>query len=639
MNVKAKISIRLILMVMGIGFLSAALFMYKSTKIKTNQESINLANNTALEQVTDIIRNISFIQAYIANFEVIEPSEWLTVAEKEISDLEIKIDKVYNLAKKSSIAPTVIDRAFNSRQEFSQYSKDLIASCREYIAVKRDISELEDKITTTAEKLENASSNISQGPITNDISKLNLTEKMYFLQKDDKTSKEAASEVDSLLDNIENSLQQYLLETEGSVPGVAREDLYGYILYGQVLDHKKLWDSLHETVKKAGEVRANLMKDLQDLNNSAYIFRLDLSHLEKALATSIQDINTVIYNSQKRAKLLTIAIIAIFVIGIISILASIRVPTFKKLESPVPRQTLQQESEFVFSADRALPVTKPIPEPAEKSKPKFVSSPNSQKFVYSEEVTQEPIQKTTTPEQQAKKVSPKPLEPIVSSKATSMKVPSPIPKISAKDIQELKKIMVNIVELIYKDKNNFSGLTREVYSTENYLYNHSVNVAILAVRCGLALGLAKKKLVVLGMSALLHDIGLTKVPKEILDKRGKLTRKEYSQIKKHPTLGLEILKQIEGLEEEIKFATAQHHERQFGQGYPEGLSEDDIHLFAKIIGLVDIYEALIHTRVYRSGRFTKEQAIEEIQNLSRESFFDEKLISVFLKELALSPTV
>lgn len=213
-------------------------------------------------------------------------------------------------------------------------------------------------------------------------------------------------------------------------------------------------------------------------------------------------------------------------------------------------------------------------------------------------------------------------------------IPKPSVGLQKEDVQGIRKIMERVVEAILKDKSNLINLTKDAY-TGNYLYNHSVNVAILAVRIGLGLGLDEQRLVNLGISALLHDIGLVKVPEDVLNKKGKLSEDEYQQLKGHPELGLKILEDIGQIEEEIKYAVSEHHERESGQGYPKGLTKDEIHQFAKIIGLVDIYEALTHPRFYREKRFSYQEAIDEIKNLDKQSFFDRRILTVFLKELTL----
>ncbi|MCZ6603479.1 MAG: HD domain-containing protein, partial [Planctomycetota bacterium] len=136
-------------------------------------------------------------------------------------------------------------------------------------------------------------------------------------------------------------------------------------------------------------------------------------------------------------------------------------------------------------------------------------------------------------------------------------------------------------------------------SPDAYLRQHSHNVSKLAMFLGMHFGEKDKDVEVLGLAAILHDVGLAELPDSLVNKREPLTEMELRWIHEHPTIGSRILESIEGLEPEVPLIVRQHHERIDGSGYPEGLRQEKIHRFAKILNLVDGYEALSAPRVYR----------------------------------------
>ena len=131
-----------------------------------------------------------------------------------------------------------------------------------------------------------------------------------------------------------------------------------------------------------------------------------------------------------------------------------------------------------------------------------------------------------------------------------------------------------------------------------YLYCHVVNVCILALLLGVDLGYTKSKLMDLGIAALLHDVGMIEcIP--LISQPRKLDAKEFNLVKRHTDSYSKVLDKIKGLNEIPAIVAGQHHERLDGSGYPRGLKGDDIHEYAKIVGLADTYEAMMHSRDYR----------------------------------------
>lgn len=188
------------------------------------------------------------------------------------------------------------------------------------------------------------------------------------------------------------------------------------------------------------------------------------------------------------------------------------------------------------------------------------------------------------------------------------------------DLFNNKSLMVNLVD---------------IRSIDDYVFGHSVNVAVLALMTGISLGYDRAKLFHLGMGALLHDIGKIMVDKQILNKPGTLTVEEMNEIKKHPVYGLEILSknpQISRLSTQVAY---QHHERYNGGGYPQALKEDEIHEFSQITGMVDMYDALTADRVYRRA-FPPHEAFEMIAGAGN-FLFPFNIIQPFLNNIAAYP--
>ncbi|WP_031513388.1 HD-GYP domain-containing protein [Desulfofalx alkaliphila] len=192
----------------------------------------------------------------------------------------------------------------------------------------------------------------------------------------------------------------------------------------------------------------------------------------------------------------------------------------------------------------------------------------------------------------------------------------------------------DILDDLLNNKNIMVNLT-DIRSNDDYVFGHSVNVCVLALITGIAMGFPRKKLIDLAVGAILHDIGKMWVPKEILNKPGKLTREEFEVVKKHSEWGYEILRNKANVSIISCAAVYQHHERYNGQGYPQGLVGDQIHELAQIIGLVDMYDAVASNRVYRKA-FPAHEAFELIA-ASGDYLFRYDIVEAFLDHVAAYP--
>ena len=133
-----------------------------------------------------------------------------------------------------------------------------------------------------------------------------------------------------------------------------------------------------------------------------------------------------------------------------------------------------------------------------------------------------------------------------------------------------------------------------------YTYNHSLDVSIYSLGLGKAIGFNSKELESLGVGSLFHDIGKRNVSLDILCKKGSLDENEWAQMKMHPQYGLMILNEHPGIEDEIKAAAFEHHESWSGGGYPQDISGQEIHPFARIVAITDTYDAMTTQRSYNT---------------------------------------
>lgn len=201
-------------------------------------------------------------------------------------------------------------------------------------------------------------------------------------------------------------------------------------------------------------------------------------------------------------------------------------------------------------------------------------------------------------------------------------------------IYQLKMVAEEIVDEITQNNNAVINMI-DLKVFDDYTYYHSVNVAALSIFIGVASGYSKKNLCMLGLGALLHDIGKIFVPKEILDKPGRLTQDELEEIRKHSWLGSDYLSDQWEVPVEANMAVLTHHEYYDGTGYPRGLKGDEIPRFGKIVAVSDVFDALTSDRPYRKA-ISPSEAIEFVMGGSGMQF-DPKVVKVFLKKIIPYP--
>jgi HD-GYP domain-containing protein (c-di-GMP phosphodiesterase class II) len=169
----------------------------------------------------------------------------------------------------------------------------------------------------------------------------------------------------------------------------------------------------------------------------------------------------------------------------------------------------------------------------------------------------------------------------------------------------------------------------------DYMVVHVVNVAIFALEIAIGLLYSREQMIKLGVAALLHDVGMWKIPPDIIEKNGALDDKQFDIIKRHPEYGFEILSSFGEEYAWLAEIVLQVHERENGKGYPRGLKGEEINENAKIIGMADVYEAISHSRHYKKY-LIPHYALKELLNTHRGSF-SSHIIKALIGRLSIFP--
>jgi HD-GYP domain-containing protein (c-di-GMP phosphodiesterase class II) len=197
------------------------------------------------------------------------------------------------------------------------------------------------------------------------------------------------------------------------------------------------------------------------------------------------------------------------------------------------------------------------------------------------------------------------------------------------------KLAGDIVHAIINDKDLLLNLVH-IKGVEDYLVYHSVNVCLISVNIATAMGLSADQVIEVAFGALLHDLGMLRIDKEILEKSGPLTGTEKIEVQKHPIFGLELLQRVKGIPATTPYVAYQSHERLDKSGYVRQREGKQIHLYAKVVAVADVYEALTSERSYRRA-FLPYQAMEQIITMGNKRKLDSDVIRAFLRYMSLFP--
>lgn len=208
-----------------------------------------------------------------------------------------------------------------------------------------------------------------------------------------------------------------------------------------------------------------------------------------------------------------------------------------------------------------------------------------------------------------------------------------------KEIKEGKELesdeiiskMNDFVNQIVMERNILTQM-RLLRKKDDYTFNHSLGVSILAITLGKWLNYSLEEIIDLSIAGLFHDIGKLMVPDEIIKKPGRLTTEECVEMKKHSLYSYKLLLETNKFSDDILLGVLQHHEKINGTGYPNGVKGEKIHRYARIIAICDIYHALTSNRIYKS----KDSPLKVADYLRKESFnsLDPNMTQIFLKNIS-----
>ena len=195
-------------------------------------------------------------------------------------------------------------------------------------------------------------------------------------------------------------------------------------------------------------------------------------------------------------------------------------------------------------------------------------------------------------------------------------------------------VVDNVIDSVMRNRSALVGLGR-LRKVDEYVFYHSMSVCALMINFGKYLGFDTQLLKEVAIGAMLHDIGTTKVPSEILTKKRALSEEEYETIKKHVGYGREILEQTEGISNVSILTAYQHHERMDGSGYPIGLKGEEITNYGQAIAIVDVYDALTSKRCYKQ-KIPPTQALKILFERSGGEF-NRMMVEKFIRCVGIYP--
>jgi HD-GYP domain-containing protein (c-di-GMP phosphodiesterase class II) len=206
------------------------------------------------------------------------------------------------------------------------------------------------------------------------------------------------------------------------------------------------------------------------------------------------------------------------------------------------------------------------------------------------------------------------------------------------NIKKIKRIIQGIVDQILNEETSLIGLTT-IRDYDEYTFTHSVNVCIFSVALGKRLGLNKLQLYDLGLAALFHDIGKSRVPQSVLNKTGGLTDDEWRLIASHPWLGVLAMFQVRGTLElpyRSMIVAHEHHMKRDLTGYPRPIRSREISVFSKVVAIADGFDAATSRRTYQTVPFTPAQVLAEMRDNPRRGM-DPVIVKAFINMIGIYP--
>ncbi|WP_163971567.1 HD-GYP domain-containing protein [Oceanobacillus halotolerans] len=209
---------------------------------------------------------------------------------------------------------------------------------------------------------------------------------------------------------------------------------------------------------------------------------------------------------------------------------------------------------------------------------------------------------------------------------------------SAFILNKQNEALSNVVDHLMQELKHHDealSLLADIFVTDDYIFQHSLNVTLYTLAIGMKLQLTDKNLTELGTGAMLHDVGKIFIDQEILQKPDQLTDKEFEIMKKHTEFGFDFLRKQATVSAVVAHCAYQHHERLDGSGYPRGLVGDEIHRYGKIIGVADVFDAVTSNRIYRDAMLPNEGL--EILYAGAVDLFDKSMVEAFKNSVTAYP--
>lgn len=202
------------------------------------------------------------------------------------------------------------------------------------------------------------------------------------------------------------------------------------------------------------------------------------------------------------------------------------------------------------------------------------------------------------------------------------------------DLSDMSDTINSIIDEILS-KPDIQVSLSDISAVDEYTFSHCVSTTVYSLLIAKQLGYSKQMMEKLAAGTLLHDMGKILLDKKVINKTGTLTSEEFEYVKLHTTLGYDALKKCYNMTELSRIVSLYHHERMDGSGYPTGTPAGELHEFSRIVAIADTYDALITDRCYRK-KWSSNLAVDYLIEHA-DTKFDLKLVSVFIKQIAIYP--
>jgi HD-GYP domain-containing protein (c-di-GMP phosphodiesterase class II) len=203
------------------------------------------------------------------------------------------------------------------------------------------------------------------------------------------------------------------------------------------------------------------------------------------------------------------------------------------------------------------------------------------------------------------------------------------------DLEPVNRIIAELVDLAQRDLDILLNIAQIKHHTD-YLYNHSLNVCLLSIGIALNCGYPLEDVREIAFGALFHDIGMVNIPQAIRIADKRLNAEQWQLVQQHPVFGFHIMEMLGEREDSAQLVCYQVHERENGSGYPAQKSSAEIHPYAKIVQVADIYEAESSARSYRNA-WIPHDVMTRIQIMAERGYLARKYVDAFVKSVSLYP--